>query len=142
MRLLVGLVDAARGVDAAGDGRASRRPSLAFVERDALDDPAFAALVLALPSEADIAQEIGRDVDPDAVHDARRALRRRIGERCRPALVGPARRPRGETGRTAPTRRAPAGARLRNAALDLIAGGGCGGAASGSRPRSSTAPPT
>jgi len=40
---------------------------------DALD-PAFRALALSLPSETDIAQEIGRDIDPDAIHAARQAL--------------------------------------------------------------------
>jgi aminopeptidase N len=39
-------------------------------------DHAFAAQVLALPSESDIARELGSDVDPDAIHAARRALRR------------------------------------------------------------------
>jgi aminopeptidase N len=43
--------------------------------------PAFIALALTPPSEADIAREIGRDVDPDAVFAARRKLRRAIGER-------------------------------------------------------------
>lgn len=38
-------------------------------------EPAFRAQVLQLPSEADIAREIGRDVDPDAISAARRALR-------------------------------------------------------------------
>jgi len=38
-------------------------------------EPAFVAQVLALPSEADIAREIARDVDPDAVYAARQALR-------------------------------------------------------------------
>jgi aminopeptidase N len=49
---------------------------------DALDqrvDPAFAALALQLPGEADIAREIGRDVDPDAIRVAREALRGRLG---------------------------------------------------------------
>jgi aminopeptidase N len=50
-----------------------------FVKDAALRDPAFAAQVLALPSEGDIAREIGRDVDPDAVMQARRDLRRGIG---------------------------------------------------------------
>jgi aminopeptidase N len=53
-----------------------------FIDREAETDPAFAALVLTIPSEADIAQEIGRDVDPDAIHRARTALRRRIGQGC------------------------------------------------------------
>jgi len=42
-------------------------------------DPAFAAYSLQLPSEADIAREIGRDVDPDAIRAAREALRGRVG---------------------------------------------------------------
>ena len=40
-------------------------------------EPAFIALTLAPPSEADIAREIGHDVDPDAVFAARRELARR-----------------------------------------------------------------
>ena len=38
-------------------------------------DPAFAALAMTLPSEADIAREIGEDVDPDAIYAARKTLR-------------------------------------------------------------------
>jgi aminopeptidase N len=41
-------------------------------------EPAFAAQLLALPSEADIAREIAADVDPDAVLAARRGWRRNI----------------------------------------------------------------
>src|SRR6202011_4742437 len=37
-------------------------------------EPAFVAQALSLPSEADIARDIGRDVDPDAVLAARTAL--------------------------------------------------------------------
>ncbi|MBA3518932.1 MAG: aminopeptidase N [Rhizobiales bacterium] len=44
-------------------------------------DPAFRALALSLPSETDIAQAIGRDVDPDAIHGARRALLADLGAR-------------------------------------------------------------
>ncbi len=39
------------------------------------------------PSEADIAREIGRDVDPDAMFAARRKLRAAIGERHGGALA-------------------------------------------------------
>jgi aminopeptidase N len=42
-------------------------------------DPAFTALAVTLPSEQDIAREIGEDVDPDAIHLARMTLRRDIG---------------------------------------------------------------
>ncbi len=37
-------------------------------------EPAYRALAVTLPSEADIAREIGKDIDPDAVLAARRAL--------------------------------------------------------------------
>jgi aminopeptidase N len=43
------------------------------------DDPAFAAQALALPTESDIARELGGDVDPDAIHMARKALRQALG---------------------------------------------------------------
>ena len=50
-------------------------------------EPAFIALALTPPSEADIAREIGRDVDPDAVFVARRKLRAATGERHATALA-------------------------------------------------------
>ena len=37
-------------------------------------EPAFRAQALQLPSEADIAREIGSNIDPDAIHAARRAV--------------------------------------------------------------------
>ncbi|MEM8704479.1 MAG: aminopeptidase N, partial [Pseudomonadota bacterium] len=49
-------------------------------------DPALKALALTLPSEADIAQEIGKDVDPDTIHTARRKLRMEIALQHYPAL--------------------------------------------------------
>jgi aminopeptidase N len=42
-------------------------------------DPAFAALALALPSEADIAREMAANVDPDAIFRARDSLRGALG---------------------------------------------------------------
>ena len=50
-------------------------------------EPAFIALMLTLPSEPDIAREIGRDVDPDAVFTARSALRTTIGEQLAATLL-------------------------------------------------------
>jgi aminopeptidase N len=41
-------------------------------------EPAFVAQVIALPSESDIAREIARDVNPDAVYAARQTLRQAI----------------------------------------------------------------
>ncbi|RUZ07339.1 aminopeptidase N, partial [Mesorhizobium sp. M7A.F.Ca.CA.002.15.1.1] len=42
-------------------------------------EPAYRALALALPGEADIARDIGRNIDPDAIYAAREALALAIG---------------------------------------------------------------
>ncbi|MBB3608832.1 aminopeptidase N [Rhizobium sp. BK602] len=52
---------------------------LAAASDDALE-PAFRAQVLALPSEADIARELGGDNDPDAIHAGRQSILRQIAE--------------------------------------------------------------
>ncbi|PDT40538.1 MULTISPECIES: aminopeptidase N [Sinorhizobium] len=82
-------------------------------------EPAFRAQVLSLPSEADIAREIGRDNDPDAIQDGRQAIlsavaasgkeifTRLLGEM---ALSGPFRPDAASAGRRA----------LRNAALSYL----------------------
>jgi aminopeptidase N len=54
--------------------------ALAAILADGTLEPAFVALMLTLPGETDIAREIGRDVDPDAIFAARTALRTAIGE--------------------------------------------------------------
>ena len=46
---------------------------------DALE-PAFRALALTLPGEADIARELGTNIDPDAIFAAREALAKAIAE--------------------------------------------------------------
>ncbi|MBB4199422.1 aminopeptidase N [Rhodoblastus sphagnicola] len=50
-------------------------------------DPAFAAQMAALPSENDLARDIGCDVDPEAIFLARKALRDGIGRRLGQRLV-------------------------------------------------------
>jgi aminopeptidase N len=42
-------------------------------------EPAFVAETLHLPSEADVAREIGNDIDPDAIFRARAGLRALVG---------------------------------------------------------------
>ena len=61
--------------------------ALGAILNDAKLEPAFVALTLSPPSEADIAREIGSDVDPDAVFAARRKLRAAIGTRHGAALA-------------------------------------------------------
>ena len=52
---------------------------LAAAGDDSLE-PAFRAQALALPSEADIARELGGNNDPDAIHTARQAILKRVAE--------------------------------------------------------------
>jgi aminopeptidase N len=96
------------------------RALAAFLDRDAGADPAFAALVLTLPSEAEIAQEIGSEVDPSAVFAAREAARATVGRELAPKLGALLRALRDE--RPYSPDAASAGRRsLRQAALHLLA---------------------
>ena len=61
--------------------------ALAAILADKTLEPAFVAEALSPPSEADIAREIGRDVDPDAIFRARAALRALIGLHLNAALT-------------------------------------------------------
>ncbi|MDF1601347.1 aminopeptidase N [Mesorhizobium sp. YIM 152430] len=47
---------------------------LGAIAADDTLEPAYRALALTPPSEADVAREIGSNIDPDAIHDARDAL--------------------------------------------------------------------
>jgi len=119
MSLLTGNVSALR------EGRPLREDqglmaALAAILADSKLEPAFMALTLTPPSEADIAREIGRDVDPDAVFTARKKLRAAIGEQLGAGLLetygrmttpGPYRPDAAGAGRRA----------LKNVCLDLLA---------------------
>jgi aminopeptidase N len=86
-------------------------------------EPAFVAQAITLPSEADIARDIGRDVDPDAIFAARAGLRGAIGERFA-AELEEIYRQLGDPGPYSPDA-ASAGRRgLKNACLDLLAATG------------------
>jgi aminopeptidase N len=84
-------------------------------------EPAFRAQVLQLPGEADIAREIGRDVDPDRIAAARKTLRAAIADRIGGRLAGVVERLSVEgpfsTDSTAAGKRL-----LANTALDLMVG--------------------
>jgi aminopeptidase N len=85
-------------------------------------DPAFAAQMAALPSEGDIARDIGSDVDPDAIFLARRALRSDIGKLLGERLLTVYDRLASDAPFSPDA--ASAGRRaLRNACLDLYAAG-------------------
>ncbi len=83
---------------------------------------AYRAACLGLPSESDVAQAIGRDADPEAIHTARQALRSTLGKNLRDVLE------RIHDGSTPSEPYRPdaesAGRRaLRHAALSLLAAG-------------------
>src|SRR5262249_10943906 len=61
--------------------------ALGAILADPALEPAFIALALSMPGEADIAREIGRDVDPEAIFSARTALRAQIGAHLAGALA-------------------------------------------------------
>ena len=47
-------------------------------------EPAFRAMALTLPSETELARLLGRNINPDAIHKARRALQNVLGETLEP----------------------------------------------------------
>jgi aminopeptidase N len=84
------------------------------------DDPAFAALLLAVPGEMDLAREIGHDVDPDAIHTARESLRKELGTALGDLLLDFHERFE-DRSPYSPAADAAGRRALRNAALDLYA---------------------
>jgi aminopeptidase N len=87
---------------------------------DSTLEPAFVALALILPSEGDIAREIGKDIDPDAIFQARTALRVELGQRLGASLASAYERMTGGD-RYSPDAASAGRRALRNVALDLLA---------------------
>jgi aminopeptidase N len=117
------LIAAATGRAGKGAADTDFIEALAAILADPALEPAFTAQALSLPAETDIARDIGRDVDPDAVFRARTALRRRIAARLGDTLRDLYRR----MSDNAPYSPDAAGAgrrALKNACLDLIAADG------------------
>jgi len=97
--------------------------ALAAVLADRKLEPAFTALALTLPSEADLAREFAQDVDPDAVFRERLALRAAIGRENADALRETYQRMAGKAPYSPDA--ASAGRRaLKNVCLDLLAAPG------------------
>jgi aminopeptidase N len=94
--------------------------ALGAVLADGTLEPAFVALALTLPGEADIAREIARDVDPDAVFAARRGLQAAVGEHLAEPLLDHYRR-LSDSGPYAPDAVSAGRRTLRNTCLDLLA---------------------
>jgi aminopeptidase N len=119
MGLLKGNVALLRAGGAARDDE-GLMAALGAILADTALEPAFVALSLAPPGDADIAREIGSDVDPDAVFAARRKLRAAIGTRHETALAGAYRR-LGSAGPYSPDAVSAGRRQLKNACLDLLA---------------------
>lgn len=92
-----------------------------FLDGEALSDPAFAALVLTLPGEQEVAQTFQSEVDPDAIWRARQSLRVQFGRDLGPRLLALRDALAEPPGAPFSPDAASAGRRaLRNAALDLV----------------------
>jgi aminopeptidase N len=122
MRLLIDNVARLRA------GEAPRRDdallaALAAILDDATLEPAFVTLTLTPPGEGDIAREIGRDIDPDAIYRARLSLRGDIGRYLGDALAQVYDR-MAITGAYSPDATSAGRRTLRNIALDLLAANG------------------
>src|SRR5215831_18237018 len=117
-RLLVDNTAARRG------GAAERRDpglteALAAILADGTLEPAYMALMLTLPGEADIAREIGRDVDPEAIFAARMQLLAALGGELGAPLFDHYRR-LSESGPYSPDAVSAGRRALRNTCLDLL----------------------
>ena len=119
MRLLIDNATASRtGKPARGDDKLIA--ALAAILDDTALEPAFVALALVPPGEGDIAREIGRDIDPDAIFGARTALRADIGNQLGAKLVAAYDR-MAVAGPYSPDAASAGRRSLRNVALDLLA---------------------
>ena len=94
--------------------------ALAAILADKTLEPAFIAETLSPPSEADIAREIGRDVDPDAIFRARAALRALTGLHLNAALTSTY-QGLADTGPYSPDAVSAGRRLLKNVCLDLLA---------------------
>ena len=93
--------------------------ALGAILDDGTLEPAFIALALTLPGELDLAREIGRDVDPDAIFAARSDLRAVVGEHLAGSLFDHYRR-LSESRPYSPDAASAGRRALRNICLDLL----------------------
>jgi aminopeptidase N len=97
--------------------------ALAEILGDARLEPAFIAQTLSLPAETDIAREIGKDIDPDAIFRTRRALRGTIGQSLAGTLAETYER-MADSSPYSPDAASAGRRSLKNACLDLLAANG------------------
>jgi aminopeptidase N len=119
MSLLKSNVAALRSGATVGDDDGLMAALGTILTNDKLE-PAFIALNLVPPSDADIAREIGHDVDPDAIFIVRRKLRAAIGARHAAALSSTYDR-MNTAARYSPDAKGAGRRALKNVCLDLLA---------------------
>jgi aminopeptidase N len=85
-------------------------------------DPAFTAQAISLPTDADLAREIGNNVDPDAIFSARQHLRGSIGRELQSVLLNAHQELTSEAP-FSPDASSAGRRALRNAVLDLVSAG-------------------
>ena len=121
-RTLVEMVASLRAGKSATRGARYAKALGAAILSDALE-PAYRAELLKLPTEADIARVLGKNVDPSLIHRAHRALSRLIGRTLGPTLEA-LYADMAETGAFSPDAASAGGRALRNAALTLLSARG------------------
>jgi aminopeptidase N len=117
-------------IGAVGDVRGGRTPAfdpelIALAGEIAGDEelePAFRALMLSLPGEADVAREIGTNIDPDAIHAARETMLATLA-RANAASFVKTRDRHASRGSFSPDAASAGKRALRNVLLDLLAAG-------------------
>lgn len=84
------LAEIAKALASGGTLRADPRfvSAMGAAANDDTLEHAYRAAFLTLPAESDVAQAIGADVDPEAVHEARRIVRSALGRNLREILLG------------------------------------------------------
>jgi aminopeptidase N len=121
LRSIFARVAAARGAGPKPDDRAffhALDRLLAEMERD----PAFVAMAMTPPSEIDLAREVGHDVDPDILFEARKSFKAALGASLRGPLLQTYDR-LADAGPYSPDAASSGRRALRNVALDMVAAG-------------------
>ena len=108
-----------------GEGKRSSRgtgfaKALGQTIADERLDPAYRAELLKLPSQADVARELGRNVDPEHIFRAHRQLLRQVGTVLGPTLEDIYRRMTPKKEAFSPDAASAGRRALRNAALTLL----------------------
>ncbi|MEL6435723.1 MAG: aminopeptidase N [Pseudomonadota bacterium] len=80
--LLRALTDATKNGINGATGVSEMAALLETIAADETLEPAYRALCLTVPGEAEIAREIGTNIDPDAVHAARRGMIKVLANQC------------------------------------------------------------